>query len=440
MKGCAWSSVTVAALSALLLALPAGAGAAKIKVTTGDDGFGAGDRCALREAVQAANTNADFGGCVRQGTGTADKIVLRGGRTHTTTIGGANDDNTGGDLDVAGETRIKVNGTGKAKLDGNFIDRVLEVLPGASLQASRLVIRNGFAAVPHATNSGGGINNRGRLELSASKLAGNDVPTNLGCICGGGLANSGTARLNEVVIQGNHADINFGGGIAHTSGRLVVKRSTIAGNSASTGAGIGLNSDDGDVVKILSSTIAGNQAGQGGGISSSSFGDHVQRLTNVTISGNESTSRGGGIFVFSGKLNMNAVTITDNTGDSDGDGGGTVGGSGGGVYGNASVKAKNSIIAGNSVTNAGSEDCFGTSVPFKRSVVGMGTGCIAGQGSVAAANPRLRPLGDYGGPTETHALRPASPAIGLAGPNSAPKRDQRGAKRDNNPDAGAFER
>ena len=45
-----------------------------------------------------------------------------------------------------------------------------------------------------------------------------------------------------------------------------------------------------------------------------------------------------------------------------------------------------------------------------------------------------------GGPTKTIALKKGSAAIGHAHKPSAPNRDQRGRKRDNNPDTGAFER
>jgi hypothetical protein len=56
------------------------------------------------------------------------------------------------------------------------------------------------------------------------------------------------------------------------------------------------------------------------------------------------------------------------------------------------------------------------------------------------ANPKIGKLARNGGPTKTIALKQGSPAIGLAHKPSAPNRDQRGRKRDGNPDAGAFER
>jgi hypothetical protein len=59
---------------------------------------------------------------------------------------------------------------------------------------------------------------------------------------------------------------------------------------------------------------------------------------------------------------------------------------------------------------------------------------------VGVANPGLAPLGDYGGPTQTIALLPGSPAIdaGTSGPG-IPATDQRGEPRHGAPDIGAFE-
>jgi hypothetical protein len=54
--------------------------------------------------------------------------------------------------------------------------------------------------------------------------------------------------------------------------------------------------------------------------------------------------------------------------------------------------------------------------------------------------PRIGRLKRNGGPTKTVALKQGSPAIGKAHRPSAPDRDQRGRKRGNQPDIGAFER
>src|SRR5262249_44043164 len=54
-------------------------------------------------------------------------------------------------------------------------------------------------------------------------------------------------------------------------------------------------------------------------------------------------------------------------------------------------------------------------------------------------DPKLGPLADNGGPTQTMALLPGSPALNAAGPALAPATDQRGFARGAAPDIGAYE-
>ncbi|HUG88113.1 MAG TPA: choice-of-anchor Q domain-containing protein [Actinomycetota bacterium] len=54
-------------------------------------------------------------------------------------------------------------------------------------------------------------------------------------------------------------------------------------------------------------------------------------------------------------------------------------------------------------------------------------------------DPKLRALRNNGGPTRTHALRPTSRAVNSATKQLAPRRDQRGVRRDGRPDLGAYE-
>jgi hypothetical protein len=76
-------------------------------------------------------------------------------------------------------------------------------------------------------------------------------------------------------------------------------------------------------------------------------------------------------------------------------------------------------------------------------LLSVATGCAGfglGAGDFLRANPKLGKLKRNGGPTKTVALKKGSPAIGKAVKAKAPKRDQRGVKRDKRPDIGAFER
>jgi hypothetical protein len=68
-----------------------------------------------------------------------------------------------------------------------------------------------------------------------------------------------------------------------------------------------------------------------------------------------------------------------------------------------------------------------------------GSGNLTGSGDKPNTNPRLAPLGNYGGPTQTMALLPGSPAIDAGTSTGAPATDQRGLSPVGTVDIGAFE-
>jgi hypothetical protein len=126
----------------------------------------------LREAIQAANTNAAFGGCTAgSGSGNgADTISILAG-TYTLTLAGANEDfNATGDLDIT--ENISLIGTGAATtiIDGNNTDRILHVESQFRVwNISGLTLQHGNPA----TSSGGAIYNGGALTITDSILSNN---------------------------------------------------------------------------------------------------------------------------------------------------------------------------------------------------------------------------------------------------------------------------
>ena len=120
------------------------------------------------------------------------------------------------------------------------------------------------------------------------------------------------------------------------------------------------------------------------------------------------------------------VTITDNE---SGNFGGGLGIGGAAVP----VTMVNTIVAKNRVRGvAAHHDCSGTVTSEGYNLIGVSTGCtMAGDltGVLLDENPRLFPLADNGGPTLTHALRPASPAIDSGDTALGPAFDQRGVAR-----------
>jgi hypothetical protein len=112
-----------------------------------------------------------------------------------------------------------------------------------------------------------------------------------------------------------------------------------------------------------------------------------------------------------------------------------------GISNSGSVTATGTIIANN---NPGT-NCFGNRFqePFGFNL-DSGTTCRLSQATdLSSTDPLLGPLAGNGGPTQTQALQPGSPAIDHGGTsaNGCPPADQRGITRPQGPacDIGAFE-
>jgi CSLREA domain-containing protein len=441
MRRGVWTCFAVAGV----LAFPGPAGAATIKVTdTADDFFASpGGTCSLREAVQAANTDAPFGAC-RKGAG-GDTIVLKSGETYDLSIPGADDTNAVGDLDVNSKITIVPNHRDRATVDANDVSRVLHIVDPGALELSRLVITGGVSTLAEGSEGGAIRNYDGKLTVTGSRITANDAtgagPANGGAIVTG-FGTDSVTRITKTSITGNSA-VNVGGGIIWGGGVMRISKSTVAGNHAGhDGGGIylgGYINPDTDRFRMSASTVSGNDADDaGGGIEVGLYvpdEPQLARATNVTISGNRTNGSGGGIHHQAGEFHLNAATITDNTADVDASGDGL----GGGVSG-FGVILRNSIIAGNLNPNPTTPqpDCNST-FSISHNLVGKGGGCSESGTNKPVSDPKLKHLAKNGGPTKTHALKASSKAIGLAG-QDAPNRDQRGVRRDANPDSGAYER
>jgi hypothetical protein len=187
-----------------------------------------------------------------------------------------------------------------------------------------------------------------------------------------------SVNLTSLTIMNGNAsgESNVGGGIQNNDGTVTVTQSTINGNKAtgSGPAGGGIFNSGAGTLTVINSTISGNQAvgGDGGGMlnaSNGSGGGGTATLVNVTINGNSATN-GGGI--------ANAVGAT--------------------------LNFTNTIVSG---STAGG-DCVNSGT------IGTNSHNLVQDGSCSPAvsgNPKLGPLMNNGGPTNTHALLATSPAI-----------------------------
>jgi CSLREA domain-containing protein len=284
------------------------------------------------------------------------------------------------ELTITGNLTITGGGASTTIIDGNKSARpnsgVLRIDPGAIVNLSGVTVRNGGR-----NDDGGGISN-----------------------------NLGTITLTNSIVSGNSA--RGGGGIFNTSatgGTITLSNSTVSGNSA-TGDGGGIF--NGSRLTLNNSTVSGNtSSSSGGGIFNNGIGGLT--LINSTVSGNKAAAAGGGIFNVSGfkvagVMNLFNATITNNE----------AGVSGGGVVNEplfATFRFQNTILAGNRAKSIPGE-CEGTLISNGNNLMQV-VNCTVTGGGVTVSNPLLGPLRNNGGPTQTHALLPGSPAIDAGNPS-----------------------
>ncbi len=253
---------------------------------------------------------------------------------------------------------------------------------------------------------------------------------------GGGVSiDGGAATLNKCTLGNDTA--RQGGGIVNTGGTVSVTASTFNNDSDS-----GLLNEG--TATVTASTFSNDSALEGGGMENTG----AATLTNCTFSNDSASSTvdgGGGISNRGGAtLTLTNCTLANNS---------ALGGSGGGIW-NAPggiLNLINTLVAENTAAVSG-PDIFGTINSADHNLIGDGGGSsittdlggnlIGGKGN-PVIDPRLGPLQNNGGPTETLALLRDSPAIGHANNSRAPATDQRGFTRidelGETSDIGAFE-
>jgi hypothetical protein len=219
-------------------------------------------------------------------------------------------------------------------------------------------------------------------------------------------------NLNGVTIR-NGGRKTDGGGIFNLAGTLTLMNSAVTGNSTN-GAGGGIfNSGR---LTITNSTVSGNSADHdGGGI----YNLGLLTIINSTVSGNRANGNGGGIFNNSAPASLFNATITDNRADADLN----LTGTGGGVFNwtPGLLNFQNTILAGNfestqSIIFGGViaifGDCVGTITSNGNNLMQeFFANCAVNGSGVLIADPKLGPLQNNGGSTQTHAALPGSPAI-----------------------------
>ena len=320
-----------------------------------------------------------------------------------------------------------INGPITLTTDGTAT--VLQVNTGTTATLDSLIITGGYS-----TTNGGGIFNTGNLTAYDCTITGNTGN-------GGGIYNYGTLALTNCNINHNTGDGPLGGGGIYldwrSAGTATITNSTISNNSASDGGGV-YNEDS--TLTIINSTISNNTAtGQdansgsvltplGGGIYSNGlYGSTtigITTLINSTIADNTAPT-GGGIYVNGGLVTLTNCTVAYNTANSPG------GWSGGGIfayngYGQTDVSPLPSVVLNNTIVAINTDidpsvagnpdDLNGSAVAGSFNLIGDSTGDFTGitngvnGNQIGVTNLGLGSLANNGGPTQTIALLPGSPA------------------------------
>jgi hypothetical protein len=281
----------------------------------------------LRSAIQAANATP--------GGNTID-LTLPG--TYRITLAGTpgETDNLAGELAIlpgGGDLTIQNTSGGIVVLDGNHLNRVLDINPNFDpanptpkflVTLDGLTLQNGMAsdtANPDGPNaSGGGIRDVGNASLMLNNVA---VTGNTATADGGGVAFENvvsvpwTFTVNNSTISNNHAG-DAGGGIdTDGSGRVFINTgSVITGNTCvNQGAGIWLDAIQVGVVfqtanlTVTGAVISNNsaQSGVGGGVGNA--GNGTVTITSTTIASNSTGATGGGF----GDQNGQGVLVVQNS-------------------------------------------------------------------------------------------------------------------------------
>jgi predicted outer membrane repeat protein len=356
-----------------------------------------------------------------------DLTITGPGASNLTISGGGNFrvfENDGNTVTISGMTIV--NGVGKGTTSN--------ANEGGAIYTYAATGATNLTSVVFSSNSaaeGGALWTQGTTMVTNCVFSGNTAATGMYSGQGGAIFNYGTLTVSGSIVSNNKATGSSasGGGIATlyfsttVPGILTVTNSTISGNSA-TQEGGGINNGSATIT-VTNSTISGNSSSQGAGIEN----DGAGTITLSTISGNTGTASGGGIF------NNGALTITNSTVS-----GNSAGGDGGGIEsGGTAMSVSFTTISGNTAGGGGGITNFGTNSIVRNSI--LANNSSAGNCHVFASYPvivsedfnlsddstctayfnqthdlnntpaGLGALENNGGPTQTIALLPGSPAI-----------------------------
>ena len=301
------------------------------------------------------------------------------------------------------------------------------------------VINGGIGTAGDPQGAGLFVTGGSHVYAYDTEFSGNDARS--GCstcqVSGGAIASDmSNLILNKVQLRNNKA-ARFGGAIysdIRGGGAFELNDSIVSNNAANiAGGGLSLESGhnaDGPTIigsTISNSLISNNSASFGGGIAGSA------RIVNSTISRNQADGAGAGIYVPTFfptpehrhgmfQMDLTHVTIADNSGAPAESGNQLVNN----IPSTPAAGVQGSVVIRNSIVSGGSspQNCTGPITSKDYNLDSDGTCNLTGAND-KKADPRLLPLANNGGPTQTHALDPQSPASSAIPKASCLDLDQR---------------
>ena len=276
-------------------------------------------------------------------------------------------------------------------------------------------------------NSSSGLSMFGATVVVSNSLFTENRSSGIGC--GGDPAPlNSTLTVTQSTIERNTTSLS-GGGISAKDCNATIRETTIAFNEARIEGGGFTMIDEGHHT-FANVTISGNIARQGGGLrlrgarTTSANAGASATLENVTIANNRAVESGGGHSLITPSISTPSRVSLRNT-----------------IVTHAQPSGANCVFAPTSARNIS----LGGNIEFPGQTCFVELPPSGSEPDGFDRDPRLGPLANYGGPTQTHQLLSGSPAIDRV--PSCPPIDQRGVRRpsDGNGDGvarcdiGAFE-
>ena len=315
-------------------------------------------------------------------------------------------------------SRVRIQGNGSNIISGNNNSRIINHTgTGGYLLLLDVTIQNGKRAAANAL--GGCVYSSGpRVSLDHATIRDcNATETAAGGVAkGGGVYAKNVLDLRDSVVTGNTATQQsssyfkaYGGGVFATT--ITAYNSSFSNNTLNSTGGLmtakytqGGGAFSSGTAKLYSCTLSNNVAGKYAAAMLNKGGAGGVVIADSTISGNIALHKTGGVWLGAGAATVANSTIAFNSSyDTNGPEG---------VLAKGILVLQSSIIAKNTY-NSGTESDLGGSGSVDAASANnlIITSSLAVPADTIHLDPRLLPLANNGGATQTHALDAGSPAI-----------------------------